>query len=102
MLLVDGVVRGELWQVIEDYQQAKRRAGSLDFQDLLICARDLLRHPAARRDLQARYDCIFIDEFQDTDPLQAEILLALSAEGAPGSPAGRSSVSDATASCATC
>ena len=32
----------------------------------------------ARRDLQARYDCLFIDEFQDTDPLQAEILLSLS------------------------
>ena len=73
-------LREELWQVIEHYQQAKRRAGSLDFQDLLICARDLLRHPEARRDLQARYDCIFIDEFQDTDPLQAEILLSLSGQ----------------------
>jgi ATP-dependent helicase/nuclease subunit A len=71
-------LRGELWPVIEHYQRAKYRAGSLDFQDLLICARDLLRHPEARRDLQARYDCLFIDEFQDTDPLQAEILLSLS------------------------
>ncbi|WP_158945332.1 exodeoxyribonuclease V subunit beta, partial [Granulicella sp. S190] len=70
-------LRDELWQVVERYQDAKRRSGSLDFQDLLICARDLLRHPEARRDLQARYDRIFIDEFQDTDPLQAEILLSL-------------------------
>lgn len=70
-------LRPELWQVVEQYQQAKRRSGSLDFADLLICARDLLRHPEARRDLQARYDCIFIDEFQDTDTLQAEILLSL-------------------------
>jgi len=70
-------LRPELWQVVQHYQQAKRHSGSLDFQDLLISARDLLRHPEARRDLQARYDRIFIDEFQDTDPLQAEILLAL-------------------------
>jgi ATP-dependent helicase/nuclease subunit A len=70
-------LRAELWQVLEHYQQAKHRSGSLDFQDLLIYARDLLRHPEARRDLQARYDRIFIDEFQDTDPLQAEILLSL-------------------------
>ena len=70
-------LRAELWQVVEDYQRAKRRSGSLDFQDLLIYARDLLRHPEARCDLQARYDRIFIDEFQDTDPLQAEILLSL-------------------------
>lgn len=73
-------LREELWRVLEHYQHAKRRAGSLDFQDLLICARDLLRHDEARRDLQARYDCIFIDEFQDTDPLQAEILLSLSSQ----------------------
>jgi ATP-dependent helicase/nuclease subunit A len=70
-------LRSELWQVIDHYQQAKRRVGSLDFQDLLISARDLLRHPEARQDLQARYDCIFIDEFQDTDPLQTDILLSL-------------------------
>ncbi len=70
-------LREELWHVIDHYQKAKHRAGSLDFQDLLISARDLLNHPEARQDLQARYDCIFIDEFQDTDPLQAEILLSL-------------------------
>jgi ATP-dependent helicase/nuclease subunit A len=73
-------LREELWPVMEHYQQAKYRAGSLDFQDLLISARDLLRHPEARRDLQARYDCLFIDEFQDTDPLQADILLSLSGQ----------------------
>ena len=72
-------LRTELWQVVEHYQRAKRRSGSLDFQDLLIYARDLVRHPEACRDLQNRYDRIFIDEFQDTDPLQAEILLSLCA-----------------------
>ncbi len=70
-------LRPELWEVVRLYQQARNRTGSLDFQDLLISARDLLRHPEARRDLQARYDRIYIDEFQDTDPLQAEILLSL-------------------------
>jgi ATP-dependent exoDNAse (exonuclease V) beta subunit len=76
-------LREELWQVIDHYQQAKQRAGSLDFQDLLISARDLLRHPQARSDLQGLYDCIFIDEFQDTDPLQAEILLSLCRHAGP-------------------
>jgi ATP-dependent helicase/nuclease subunit A len=80
-------LRAELWQVVEHYQQAKRRSGDLDFQDLLIYARDLLRHPEARRDLQARYDCIFIDEFQDTDPLQAEILLSLCGNSRGDNPA---------------
>ncbi len=70
-------LRDELWDVVGLYQQQKRRAGQLDFMDLLLCARDLLRHDAARAELQRSYRRIFVDEFQDTDPLQAEILLQL-------------------------
>src|SRR5581483_4471773 len=70
-------LRDELWEVVDLYQQQKRRAGQLDFMDLLLCARDLLRHDGARAQLQRDYDRIFVDEFQDTDPLQAEILLQL-------------------------
>jgi ATP-dependent exoDNAse (exonuclease V) beta subunit len=73
------VLREELWEVVGLYQQEKRRAGQLDFMDLLLCARDLLRHDGARAALQQLYDRIFVDEFQDTDPLQAEILLLLAA-----------------------
>ncbi len=72
-------LREELWEVVDLYQQEKRRAGQLDFMDLLLCARDLLHHDGARADLQRVYQRIFVDEFQDTDPLQAEILLLLAA-----------------------
>ena len=72
-------LRDELWQVVGLYQQEKQRAGQLDFMDLLLRARDLLRHDGARADLQRVYQRIFVDEFQDTDPLQAEILLLLAA-----------------------
>jgi ATP-dependent exoDNAse (exonuclease V) beta subunit len=70
-------LRDELWEVVGLYQEEKRRAGQLDFMDLLLCARELLRHDGARADLQRVYRRIFVDEFQDTDPLQAEILLLL-------------------------
>ncbi len=70
-------LRDELWEVVGLYQEEKRRAGQLDFMDLLLCARELLRHDGARGDLQRVYQRIFVDEFQDTDPLQAEILLLL-------------------------
>ena len=70
-------LRDELWNVVEEYQSSKRRLGYLDFTDLLLYARDLLRHPGARGELQSRYDRLFVDEFQDTDPLQAEILTTL-------------------------
>ncbi|MBZ5617137.1 MAG: UvrD-helicase domain-containing protein [Acidobacteriia bacterium] len=72
-------LRDELWEVVGLYQQAKKRAGPLDFMDLLLYARDLLRHDGARADLQKVYQRVFVDEFQDTDPLQAEILLLLAA-----------------------
>ena len=63
------------------YEQLKAAAGALDFLDLLLRARDLIRDDAgARRDFQRRYARIFVDEFQDTDPLQAELLLLLAAD----------------------
>lgn len=71
-------LRGELAGVVEEYEERKRRQGKLDFVDLLIAARDLVRgQPAVRRHLQQRFTHLFVDEFQDTDPLQAEILLLL-------------------------
>jgi ATP-dependent exoDNAse (exonuclease V) beta subunit len=72
-------LRDELWEVVGLYQERKQRAGQLDFMDLLLHARILLPNDAARVDLQSVYRKIFVDEFQDTDPLQAEILLLLCA-----------------------
>ena len=52
--------------------------GRLDFTDLLGCLRDLLtRDRDARAALQARFRYLLVDEFQDTDPLQAEIVFLL-------------------------
>ena len=74
-------VRDEMWELVVQYDALKRRAGKLDFVDLLILARNLVRDKVeVRRYLQERFTHIFIDEFQDTDPLQAEILLLLSCD----------------------
>ncbi len=65
------------------YDVAKGRAGCLDFLDLLLRARNLVRDRAdVRRDLQRGIRYLLVDEFQDTDPLQLEMVLSL-AEGAP-------------------
>lgn len=75
------LLREEMWPVIGRYEGLKRRAGVLDFLDLLLLARNLVRdNPDVRRELQERFSHIFVDEFQDTDPLQAEILLLLTAD----------------------
>ncbi|MBI5419684.1 MAG: UvrD-helicase domain-containing protein [Deltaproteobacteria bacterium] len=65
------------------YEEAK--GSGLDFMDLLLRANALLLgngSVAAR--LSQRFRYIFVDEFQDTDPLQAGMLRALSSDGAPG------------------
>jgi ATP-dependent exoDNAse (exonuclease V) beta subunit len=70
----------ELRGAVERYERLKARSGRLDFVDLLLRARDLVRDSdAVRADFQRRFTHIFVDEFQDTDPLQAEILLLLAA-----------------------
>jgi ATP-dependent exoDNAse (exonuclease V) beta subunit len=66
------------------YQALKAAAGTLDFDDLLTRARDLIKtNESVRRHLQTKFRRIFVDEFQDTDPIQAEILLML-ANDEPG------------------
>ena len=75
------ILREELWQILTEYEDLKRRAGELDFLDLLLLTRNLVRdRPEVRAYLQERYTHLFVDEFQDTDPLQAEILLLLAAD----------------------
>jgi ATP-dependent helicase/nuclease subunit A len=60
---------------------ARRSDGVATFQDVLAWARDLLRnHPEVRARAQQQYQRIFVDEFQDTDPLQAEIAFYLAAK----------------------
>jgi ATP-dependent exoDNAse (exonuclease V) beta subunit len=63
------------------YVERKASAAVLDFDDLLIHALDLVRrHDAVRQAVGQRYSRILVDEFQDTDPIQAGILFAIAAE----------------------
>ncbi len=66
---------------VAHFQQVKRQKAVLDFDDLLEKVRDLLRDTAdVRRQLQGRYRFLLVDEFQDTDPVQVEIVLALAGD----------------------
>jgi ATP-dependent exoDNAse (exonuclease V) beta subunit len=74
------LLHGELLECVDRYEALKQREGALDFLDLLVRARNLVRDDeAVRRDFQRRFRRIFVDEFQDTDPLQAELLMLLAA-----------------------
>ena len=58
--------------------RARQAEGRLEFHDLLVLARDLLRDdPEVRAALQERYRRLLLDEFQDTDPIQIEIAVRI-------------------------
>jgi ATP-dependent exoDNAse (exonuclease V) beta subunit len=77
------LLQQELRGALDRYAQMKAAAGALDFLDLLLVARNLVReNRQVRESFQQRFARIFVDEFQDTDPLQAEILLLLAADDA--------------------
>ena len=79
---VDSELIGLLWRLLvtyaADFRERFVREGHISFDGLLVRARDLVRdHTRVRADLKRRYRAILLDEFQDTDPLQYEILLYL-------------------------
>ena len=68
-----------------EYAAGKERESALDFEDLQLYARNLLRdHSEAREREQLRFRTIMVDEFQDTNRLQCEIVDLL--RGGPGAP----------------
>ena len=70
--------------VLVHYAQAKREAGLVDYGDMIAMAADMLRN---RQDvlntLAQRIDCLVVDEFQDTNPLQFALLWQLKEAGVP-------------------
>ncbi len=73
------------------YTAAKRRESGLDFEDLQLVARELLRdHPELRDREALRFRAIMVDEFQDTNRLQSELIDLLSGSWPTPAPAGRS------------
>jgi ATP-dependent exoDNAse (exonuclease V) beta subunit len=66
--------------LLDSYQDRKRAAAVLDFDDLLLHVRKLVReHEEVRQAIGRRYKYILVDEFQDTDRIQNEILFSIAA-----------------------
>jgi len=63
------------------YDRLRRERNGLNFQDLLLLSVALLRDkPEVRRYFRDRFTHVLVDEFQDTDPIQAEVMLLLTAD----------------------
>lgn len=70
-------IRNFVNMVLEEYTRRKQRLGYLDYQDLERRAIKLLRQKPIKSLIQNRYAHVFIDEFQDTSPIQCELMESL-------------------------
>jgi DNA helicase-2/ATP-dependent DNA helicase PcrA len=71
----------ELKQLFLAYVEAKQKQHVLDYDDLLLYWSQMVAEPVLAAEIGARFDHILVDEYQDTNALQASILLALKPDG---------------------
>jgi DNA helicase-2/ATP-dependent DNA helicase PcrA len=71
----------ELKQLFGAYVDAKQRQGVLDYDDLLLWWEQTARVPEVAADMSRRFDFILVDEYQDTNAIQAAILQHIKPDG---------------------
>ncbi|MFC6448261.1 ATP-dependent helicase [Shinella zoogloeoides] len=72
---------GELKQLFAAYVEAKQTQNVLDYDDLLLYWAQMVSEPELAEDVGNRFDHILVDEYQDTNRLQASILMSLAPGG---------------------
>ena len=71
----------ELKQLFSAYVETKQAQNVLDYDDLLLYWAQMSSEPQIMEHLSARFDHVLVDEYQDTNRLQASILVALKPDG---------------------
>jgi DNA helicase II / ATP-dependent DNA helicase PcrA len=71
----------ELRRLFSAYVEAKQQQDVLDYDDLLLYWAQMMMEPSIAADVAERFDHVLVDEYQDTNRLQASILLALKPNG---------------------
>jgi len=70
---------GKIKKINSAYQSKKKKQNLMDYNDLLINWKSLLKqYPKVRKSLDQRFKYVLVDEFQDTSPIQGDIIRLLS------------------------
>jgi DNA helicase-2/ATP-dependent DNA helicase PcrA len=72
---------GELKKLFAAYVEAKQKQNVLDYDDLLLYWASMMQAPALATEISARFAHVLVDEYQDTNRLQASVLLRLAPDG---------------------
>ncbi len=80
-VVLHGIVTAEIWQLCKDYAAYCRKNHIVSLNDMLLLTAKLVRdNPQVRAKLHEQYRTFFVDEYQDTDPIQTDILFAVTAD----------------------
>ena len=80
-VVLHGIVSGEIWKLCKDYVENCRKNHIISLNDMLLLTAKLVREcPQVRAKLHEKYRTFFVDEYQDTDPIQTDILFAITAD----------------------
>ncbi|MGN1274354.1 MAG: ATP-dependent helicase, partial [Thermoguttaceae bacterium] len=71
----------ELAKIFDAYTQRKIENATLDYDDLLLYWSAMMRHPEIGEKIRSRFDWVLVDEYQDTNRIQAEIVQGLTPDG---------------------
>jgi DNA helicase-2/ATP-dependent DNA helicase PcrA len=71
----------ELGELFREYVAAKQRQNVLDYDDLLLYWAEMMKVEELAKEIGGRFDHVLVDEYQDTNRLQAKILLRLKPDG---------------------
>jgi ATP-dependent helicase/nuclease subunit A len=67
-------------KVVEEYESKKKENSYLDYEDILILTKNLLKIPSVKKDLSDKFKYIMVDEYQDTNEIQYKIFLPILAD----------------------
>jgi len=70
-------------ETLNNYQSLKNEAGLVDFGDMVHLAEQLMQDERYLNEIKSDFDCLIIDEFQDTNPLQFALLWCIAKAGIP-------------------
>ena len=73
--------KDELRELFEAYVAAKQQQQVLDYDDLLLYWAELMKVPELAGEMRQLFDHVLVDEYQDTNALQADILFGLKPDG---------------------
>lgn len=79
--MIHAVVSDEIHQLNREYVQERRDNHVITLSDMLIRTAELVRNnPEVRQKLHKRYKVFFVDEYQDTNPVQTDIIFGIAAD----------------------